>query len=177
MNNINDIIKVYANNTEYIDYYKLITSLIKEVKQILKGTSFCKYGFDDLSSSFNSKFKLGKIISDNNNNKNLSVSVSNRSNKNGGLFNVQDNKAKFNMEEYINMPVEIIEVENEINTIKLIFDEVMHHKATHFKSADLDIFKDDNYPIDYTDFIKLLKVFNITYPKEKILKILKFMNI
>ena len=84
---------------------------------------------------------------------------------------------KFNMEEYINMPVEIIEVENEINTIKLIFDEVMHHKATHFKSADLDIFKDDNYPIDYTDFIKLLKVFNITYPKEKILKILKFMNI
>ena len=73
--------------------------------------------------------------------------------------------------------MQILEVENEINTIKLIFDEVMHHKATHFKSAELDIFKDDNNIINYTDFIRLLKVFNITYPKEKILKILKFMNI
>ena len=177
MNNINDIIKIYANNTDYIDYYKLITSLIKEVKQILKGTSFCKYGFDDLSSSFNSKFKLGKIITDVNNNKNLSVSVSNKTNKNGNLFNNEINKAQFNMEDYINLPVQILEVENEINTIKLIFDEVMHHKATHFKSAELDIFKDDNNIINYTDFIRLLKVFNITYPKEKILKILKFMNI
>ena len=147
------------------------------MKQILKGTSFCKYGFDDLSSSFNSKFKLGKIITDVNNNKNLSVSVSNKTNKNGNLFNNEINKAQFNMEDYINLPVQILEVENEINTIKLIFDEVMHHKATHFKSAELDIFKDDNNIINYTDFIRLLKVFNITYPKEKILKILKFMNI
>ena len=62
MNNINDIIKVYANRTDYIDYFKLITSLIKEVKQILKGTSFCKYGFDDLSSTFTNKFRLWKML-------------------------------------------------------------------------------------------------------------------
>ena len=176
MNNINDIIKIYANNTDYIDYYKLITSLIKEIKQILKGTSFCKYAFDDLSSTFNNKFKLGRIISDERANKNLSVSVSTKNNRIGNLFE-EGNEFKFNMDEYLNMSVPIVEVEKEINTIKLIFDEVMHHKQTHFKSADLDIFKDDNYPINYMDFIRLLKVFNITYPRDKILKILKFMNI
>ena len=173
MNNINDIIKIYSNNTDYIDYYKLITSLIKEVKQILKGTSFCKYSFDDLSSSFNSKFKLGRVISDERINKNLSVSVSN---KNSNLFE-EGNELNINMEQYLNMKIPIIEVENEINTIKLIFGEVMNHKETHFKSADLDIFKNNNYPLTYLDFIRLLKVFNITYPKDKILKILKFMNI
>jgi hypothetical protein len=84
MNNINDIIKIYADNKDYIDYFNLITSLIKEVKQILKGTSFCKYGFDDLSSTFNNKFRLGKINDFNEDNdqirKNLSVSVSNKHN-------------------------------------------------------------------------------------------------
>ena len=170
MNNINDIIKIYSNNTDYIDYYKLITSLIKEVKQILKGTSFCKYSFDDLSSSFNSKFKLGRVISDERINKNLSVSVSN---KNSNLFE-EGNELNINMEQYLNMKIPIIEVENEINTIKLIFGEVMNHKETHFKSADLDIFKNNSYPLTYMDFIRLLKVFNITYPKDKILKILKF---
>ena len=176
MNNINDIIKVYANNEDYIEYYKLITSLIKDIKQILKGTSFCKYGFDDLSSTFNNKFKLGKIIIDGNMNRNLSVSVPNK-NRSGNLFKEENNTVKFNMDEYLNMNVPIVEVEKEINTIKLIFDEIMYHKEKYFKSADLDIFKDDNYPINYSDFIRLLKVFNITYPRDKVLKILKFMNI
>ena len=176
MNSINDIIKVYENNADYIEYYKLITSLIKDIKQILKGTSFCKYGFDDLSSTFNNKFKLGKIITDGKMNRNLSVSVSNK-NRNGNLFEEEKNTFKFNLDEYLNMNVPIVEVEKEINTIKLIFDEIMYHKETYFKSADLDIFKDDNYPINYSDFIRLLKVFNITYPRDKVLKILKFMNI
>ena len=173
MNNINDIIKVYANNIDYIDYYKLITSLIKEIKQILKGTSFCKYGFDDLSSTFNNKFKLGRVISAEGLNKNLSVSVSNKINRKSNLAE----ESEIDLDEYLKMRIPILEVENEINTIKIIFDEVMNHKETHFKSADLDIFKDDNYPINYKDFIRLLKVFNITYPKDKILKILKFINI
>jgi hypothetical protein len=174
MNNINDIIKIYANDADYFDYYKLITSMIKEIKQILKGTSFCKYGFDDLSSTFNNKFKLGRIISDHPINKNLSVSV----NKNNRRVNIlEENEFIFNMDEYLNMSVPIIEVEKEINTIKLIFDEVMNNKETHFKSADLDIFKNNNNYLNYTDFIRLLKVFNITYPRDKIIKILKFMNI
>ena len=176
MNSIDDIIKVYENNADYIEYYKLITSLIKDIKQILKGTSFCKYGFDDLSSTFNNKFKLGKIITDGKMNRNLSVSVSNK-NRNGNLFEEEKNAFKFNLDEYLNINVPIVEVEKEINTIKLIFDEIMYHKETYFKSADLDIFKDDNYPINYSDFIRLLKVFNITYPRDKVLKILKFMNI
>jgi len=172
MNNINDIIKVYADNKDYIDYYKLITSLIKEVKGILKGTSFC----DDLSSTFNNKFRLGKITDfvDDSNKKNLSVSVSNK-NFNNLLKN--DNSEKYSPNEYLNMKVPVVDVEKEINTIKLIFDEVMNHKATHFRSADLEKFKDDNNILNYHDFIQLLKVFNITYPTDKILKILKFMKI
>ena len=174
MNNINDIIKVYANGTDYIDYFKLITSLIKEVKQILKGTSFCKYGFDDLSSTFNNKFRLGKIadFQDENHRKNLSVSVSN---KNMDIF--RNDSEKFNFDEYNNLKVPVVDVEKEINTIKLIFDEVMNHKVTHFSSANLEKFKDDNHILNYIDFIQLLKVFNITYPTDKILKILKFMRI
>ena len=80
MNNINEIIQVYADNKDYIDYFNLITSLIKEVKQILKGTSFSKYSFDDLSSTFNNKFRLGKLANFNDEKserKNLSVSLSN----------------------------------------------------------------------------------------------------
>ena len=176
MNNINDIIKIYVNGTDYIDYFKLITSLIKEVKQILKGTSFCKYGFDDLSSTFNNKFRLGKLVDykDENERKNLSVSASN---KNFNLLRNESNFDKFSFEDYHNLKVSVIEVEKEINTIKLIFDEVMNHKATHFRSANLEKFRDDNNILNYFDFIQLLKVFNITYPSDKILKILKFMKI
>ena len=174
MNNINDIIKIYANGTDYIDYYKLITSLIKEVKQILKGTSFCKYGFDDLSSTFNNKFRLGKINDlSGAQRKNLSVSVSD---KNLILLKKEDNE-EFNFDNYNNLKVPVVDVEKEINTIKLIFEEVMNHKATHFRSADLEKFRDNNNILNYTDFIQLLKVFNITYPTDKVLKILKFMKI
>ena len=174
MNNINDIIKIYANGTDYIDYYKLITSLIKEVKQILKGTSFCKYGFDDLSSTFNNKFRLGKINDlSGGQRKNLSVSVSD---KNLILLKKEDNE-EFNFDNYNNLKVPVVDVEKEINTIKLIFEEVMNHKATHFRSADLEKFRDNNNILNYTDFIQLLKVFNITYPTDKVLKILKFMKI
>ena len=179
MNNINDIIKVYANGTDYIDYFKLLTSLIKEVKQILKGTSFCKYGFDDLSSTFNNKFRLGKLadFQDDSKRKNLSVSVSSK-NMNTNLFrNENNNSERFNFDEYNNLKVSVVEVEKEINTIKLIFEEVMNHKATHFRSANLEKFRDDNNILNYIDFIQLLKVFNITYPTDKILKILKFMRI
>ena len=174
MNNINDIIKIYADGTDYIDYYKLITSLIKEVKQILKGTSFCKYGFDDLSSTFNNKFRLGKINDlSGAQRKNLSVSVSD---KNLILLKKEDNE-EFNFDNYNNLKVPVVDVEKEINTIKLIFEEVMNHKATHFRSADLEKFRDNNNILNYTDFIQLLKVFNITYPTDKVLKILKFMKI
>ena len=174
MNNINDIIKIYADGTDYIDYYKLITSLIKEVKQILKGTSFCKYGFDDLSSTFNNKFRLGKINDlSGAQRKNLSVSVSD---KNLILLKKDDNE-EFNFDNYNNLKVPVVDVEKEINTIKLIFEEVMNHKATHFRSADLEKFRDNNNILNYTDFIQLLKVFNITYPTDKVLKILKFMKI
>ena len=174
MNNINDIIKIYADGTDYIDYYKLITSLIKEVKQILKGTSFCKYGFDDLSSTFNNKFRLGKINDlSGGQRKNLSVSVSD---KNLILLKKEDNE-EFNFDNYNNLKVPVVDVEKEINTIKLIFEEVMNHKATHFRSADLEKFRDNNNILNYTDFIQLLKVFNITYPTDKVLKILKFMKI
>ena len=173
MNNINDIIKIYAENKDYIDYYKLITSLIKEVKQILKGTSFSKYGFDDLSSTFNNKFKLGKSNIEKKQNLSATPSTENLNT----LLKKDDALERFNPSEYRNLTVSVVDVENEINTIKLIMDEVMNHKATHFRSADLEKFRENENILTYIDFIQLLKVFNITYPTDKILKILKFMKI
>ena len=54
-----------------------------------------------------------------------------------------EKNGNFDFNEYINLKVPVVDVEKEINTIKLIFDEVMNHKATHFRSADLEKFKDD----------------------------------
>ena len=175
MNNINDIIKVYADNVDFIEYYKLITSLIKEIKQILKGTSCCKYSFDDLSSTFNSKFRLGKYSqlneeSEDNNRKNI---LSSSTGHNVFIQNLKN----FNMDEYLNLKVSVADVENEINAIKIIFDEAMGHKKTYFRSANLEKFLDNNNPININDFMQMLKVFNITYPKDKILRILKFIKI
>ena len=75
------------------------------------------------------------------------------------------------------MNVPVVDVEKGINTIKLIFEEVMNHKATHFRSANLEKFRDNNNILNYIDFIQLLKVFNIAYPTVKLLKNLKFMKI
>ena len=61
MDKINAIIRIYVEGLDYIDYYKLLTLLIKEIKQILKHTSFCQDENNNTSllSSFNSKFQFG----------------------------------------------------------------------------------------------------------------------
>ena len=82
MDKINNIIKIYANGMDYIDYYKLLTLLIKEIKQILKHTSFCmdrNYN-NSLFSSFNNKFLFGP--------KRLNKSIENKLNYNKTNYNI-----------------------------------------------------------------------------------------
>ena len=184
MEKINDIIKIYVTGLDYIDYYKLLTLLIKEIKQILKHSSFIQEGNNNnnLFSSFNSKFqfgpqKLNRSTADNNNfNKTKFKSIKNNFDFNFKINN-DDNSKNFNFENYNNLKILISEVEKEIMSIKLVLDEIMVNKKAHMNSVELEKFLDNDNEINYIDFIQLLRVFGITYPREKVLKILKFIKI
>ena len=164
INNIKDIIKIYAEGIELIDYYKLITLLIKEAKSILKNSSFSKYSADDFTSSFNNKFKLGPQKKEK-----RSFSFNNEDNN---LENLDEN---YYLSNYNNLSVNVDEVENEIKSLKMIFDEIMYKKIPLVVNHDK--FHDNNKILNFKDLSILLNLFKITYPKEKIFKILKFLKI
>ena len=166
VNNFNDIIKIYSNEVEYIDYYKLVTLLIKEAKEILKNSSFTKYSNDDLSSTFNNKFKLGP---EQNGKRSLSFSTNLRD------VNTNNLRGNYYVSNYNNLNAIIEEVEHEIKSLKMIFDEIMYKKLPLVVNNDK--FNDNNRSLNYNDFIELLHLFDITYPVEKIFKILKFIGI
>ena len=166
VNNFNEIIKIYVEGLESIDYLKLMTSLIKEAKAILKNSSFIKYSNDDMSVSFNNKFKLGP---EQKGKRSLSFSAGPR----GRTMNNLNINNYFN--NYNNIEVIVDEVENEINALKMIFDEIIYKKIPVVVNNDK--FNDNNRNISYNDFITLLHLFDITYPTEKIFKILKFIKI
>ena len=111
VNNFNEIIKIYAEGLESIDYLKLMTLLIKEAKAILKNSSFIKYSNDDMSVSFNNKFKLGP---EQKGKRSLSFSSGRR----GRTMNNLNINNYFN--NYNNIEVIVDEVENEINALKMI---------------------------------------------------------
>ena len=191
MEKINDIIKIYASGLDYIDYYKLLTLLIKEIKQILKDTTFIKEGDsnNNLFSSFNTKFQFGpkrlsKSIGDNILNKTNYKSLKNNFKING--FTNRENiktlekiekSSDFDFNNYNNLKIYISEVEKEIMSIKIVIDEIMKNKKTYINSVELEKFLDNDNEINYSDFTQLLRVFGITYPREKIFKILKFIKI
>ena len=112
MNTYNEIIRIYVNGKDYVDYYKLITLLIKEAKYLLKNTSFSMYGEFDLGSTFNNKFTLGP----------KSKEIRSRS------LNNENRKDDFNIDDYDSLTVTINEVEDEIRNFKTIFDEIMKKK-------------------------------------------------
>ena len=192
MEKINDIIKIYASGLDYLDYYKLLTLLIKEIKQILKHSSFIQERNNNtLFSSFNRKFQFGpKRL-------NKSIEEKNFINKTNFKFkslkkdfnskedneNEKENKTSsdkiidFNLIEYNNFKIYISEVEKEIMSIKLVLDEIMTKKKTYMNSVELEKFVNNDNEINYIDFIQLLRVFGITYPREKVLKILKFIGV
>ncbi len=166
VNNFNDIIKIYAEGLETIDYLKLMTLLIKEIKAILRNSSFIKYSEDDFSSSFNNKFKLGP---EQKTRRSLSFSAGPRGRTINNL------NANNYINNYNNLDVIVDEVENEIKSLKMIFDEIMYKKIPIVVNNDR--FNDNNRNINYNDFMALLHLFDITYPTEKIFKILKFIKI
>ena len=58
---INDLINPYINDPDNVDYYKLVTIIIKEIKYNLKNTPFNQHINGNLSNnSFNNKLRLGK---------------------------------------------------------------------------------------------------------------------
>ena len=190
MEKINDIIQIYASGLDYIDYYKLLTLLIKEIKQILKHSSFIQEGNNNtLFSSFNRKFQFGpKRLNKSIEEKNFINKTILKSLKNDCNFKEDNDKEKennsnsdktndFNIVEYNNFKIYISQVEKEIMSIKLVLDEIMTNKKTYMNSVELEKFVNNDNEINYIDFIQLLRLFGITYPREKVLKILKFIDI
>ena len=189
MNIINDIINCYSNNKDFIDYNKLITLLIKEIKYNFRNSSFCDED-NNLLTSFNEKFRFGPKRSDNfilqrklNLNKgNISLKKNSNILKMKTIYenekkDIIENSKDSNLDDYNFLNVKVSEVEKEILSIKLILDDAIVQKKKLMNSLKLEKFMENDQEINYKDFIQLLRVYSITYPINKILKILKFIGI
>ena len=195
MEMINDLINSYATEQDFIEYDKLLTLIIKDIKYHLKCTSLKEDESEYYLNSFNTKFKFGpkirNIISD----KKIKINKSNfpflknQQDKKDNKINtineeekheVEENKSNnnaFNLDEYNNLKIKISDVENEILGIKLILDDIVIHKKQFKNSLKFEKFMNNDQELDYNDLLIILKLYSITYPIDKILKILKFIGV
>jgi hypothetical protein len=192
MDIINDLINSYVNDQDFIEYNKLVTLIIKDIKYNLKCMSFMENENEFFLNTFNTKFKFGPK------NKSSILDKKNKINKSNFPFlkNISDNKINpikeeekqeaeedkeknnlFNFDEYNNLKIKISEVENEILGIKLILDDIIVQKTKFKNSLKFDKFMNNDEELNYNDFLLILKLYSITYPVDKILKILKFIGI
>ena len=186
---INDIISPYIKDQDAVDYKKLLTIIIKEIKHNLKNNPLYRNEREHLFNSFNNKFKFGpldknEIFNDDKIKKTNCTVLRKVSNKTKNFFKESEikiledhNENNFNYDEYNNMRVKISEVENEILSIKLILEDAINYKKNLMNYLKYEKFLNNDKEINYFDFMELLKAYSITYPEEKILKILKFVNI
>ena len=164
MQTLNDIVSLYANGLDYIDYFKLITCLIKDIKIILKkGTNESD---DEQKCRFNSSFRLGPGIQKKDR-RSMSSSCS--------FFTKTQNV--IDMDEYRDIKPFVDEVENEIKSIKIIFKNIMNSPNTSTNRAEFSFIPPYDSNITCVDLNNILHKFSITYTMEKILKILKYLNI
>ena len=107
---VNDIMKVYARNVDNVDYMKLMTCLLRDIKSICKknDTNTARsYGIDNKTS-----YKQLRP---------MSASVNNNSNT-LGAYRIKDNITSQN--------VKLNEVINEIKSIKLILPDLLYKHRT-----------------------------------------------
>ena len=189
---INDLINSYSNDQDFIEYNKLLTIIIKDIKYHLKCMSFMENENEFFLNSFNNKFKFGP--------KSKSLIFDKKSilikSKVPSLKNIPDNKMKtineeekqeaeeekennnlFNFDEYNNLKIKTSDVENEILGIKLILDDIIVHKTKFKNYLKFEKFMNNDEELNYNDFLMILKIYSITYPIDKILKILKFIGV
>ena len=177
MNVINDIVNIYTGNIDYVEYSKIITCLLKEVKIILKENNInYDYGTStnnnnntsndsSFNKSFNNKFKLGP-------NQSMKRSMSSTAE-----FGAAAKKAML-LNEYKNLVVNVDEVENEIKSIKIIFQQIMQSLISSARTCEYKSFLPSfDKKISYVDLNVILHKFSITYTVEKIFKILKYIHI
>ena len=162
MNIIAEIVDIYAKNIDYIEYAKFITCLLKEVKIILSENSIdFEYGHksnNSFNESFNNKFTLGP----------------NTNNRNMNITNIVENTCS----NYDKLKVNVDEVENEIKSIKIIFQQIMQSLSSKTKTSEYKtIIPPLTEFINYHKLNSILHHCSITYTIEKILKILKYIQI
>ena len=118
MEMINDLINPYVQDSDFVDYHKLVTIIIKKIKHNLKNTD----EKDNLFNSFNNKFTFGpkhkkKILNDDKAKKNHCTSLKKISGPKINQFEEikkQENEEKinFNFDDYNNLYINVSEVEN-----------------------------------------------------------------
>ena len=163
MQTLNDIVTLYANGLDYIDYFKLITCLIKDIKLILRQG---KNESDDESKDlFNNNFKLGPGRDRERRSMSTSCSFS---------FGT---KSTIDTSIYDSLKVNVDEVENEIKSIKIIFKNIMTRPDTQINRNELSFIPPYDKNITCIDLNNILHNFSITYTMEKMLKILKYLTI
>lgn len=153
---ITDIIDAYAKEVDSVEYVKLIKCLIKDIK-------FLNYQEEINGEEYLFSSKLNKNASNNkwkcNNKASLFKPLSNSMSH--PTFN-----ALAPIDNYDNIPVNIHEVQNEIIAIKVILPTIISNNKDTLAS-----------PMSFINLINILREFSIIYPTDKILKILRFIQI
>ena len=78
---------------------------------------------------------------------------------------------------YDSLKVNVDEVENEIKSIKIIFNNIMTRPDTQINRNELSFIPPYDKNITCIDLNNILHNFSITYTMEKMLKILKYLTI
>ena len=147
---VNDIVKVYSENLEIIDYMKLMTFLLRDIKKIIGDNTFNET-FDVKSRSFrkNNLFQSQKI-------RPLSAMRLNG-----------DESLNVNGDQNLNsQKVLLRQIENEIKTIKIVQSQIMFKNKTRLEQK-----------ISINELLTILRSFDIVYPRSKISQILQFIDI
>ena len=146
---INEIVKIYSDNLEIIDYMKLMTFLLRDIKKII-GVNTFNETFDVQTRSFNKNnnvFKSQKL---------RPLSAMRLENN----LNIEGNQ---NLN---NQKVTLKQIENEIKTIKTIQESLIFNNKTRLEQK-----------ISLNEFLNILRGFDIVYPRNKINQILQFIDI
>ena len=133
---INDIIKVYTQGLESVDYMKLMTALLRDIKSII-GVQTRR---PSSAKKTNTMLQMSRIA--------------------------PQEQAKTDDVNIAKQTISLNDIKNEAISIKIMLPEMVYKNRTRL---------DQTMSID--ELVKMLRSFNIAYPKTKIEQILSFIEI
>lgn len=150
---IYDLLNIYGNSSS-VDYIKFMAGLLKDIRGIIFNKILGLCGFNDtMRKSFNMTSMTSRIQTQQSGVNEFRNSLSKSQTEMGAKFK-KDQK------------VELKDVQHEIRTIKSVFALIKQSNATTMEQN-----------ISHAEFARMLREYNIVYPKEKLFKILSFLDI